>query len=191
MLFKFVIVLIFSLLTSGCNYSSNAEKYAEIAKLEELEKKVSELEWDLIMAKTRSEKYTSASFDPAEGKEYQRLDTSSGTLLVSFLDAKTHLDGVKVKLNIGNLQYADYRGFELMIEYGKRYPKYIKDQPEQNKKNRLEYEASKRKKEEKFTQVLKSGSWNTIEIFLPDVKPSDFGNLQVKINLNTIALFQR
>ena len=138
--------------------------------------------------KNQTQKYSSATFDPTGGKAYQRVDTSSGTLLVALIDVKPHLDGVKVKIQLGNIQSAYYNGFSISSDYSKRYPKIIKDQPEKNKKNREEYESSKRTKEEDFTQVLKPGSWNTIEISLPDINPTDFGSLEVKIRLSTVRL---
>ena len=193
---KFLIILLLATVTSGCNYFSHSggEQIAKVQEFEtkvtELEKKVTELEWDLLSTKLEAEKYNSANFDPAEGKGYQRLDTSSGTLLISLSDVRPYLDGVKVRLELGNIQSASYSGFVISSEYSKRYPKYIKDQPEQNKKNREEYESSKRKKEEKFTQLLKAGAWNTVEITLPDIKPNEFGNLELKVKMSTVRLVQ-
>ena len=193
---KFLIILLLAGVTSGCNYFSRSgndhiTKLQEFeAKVAELETKVTELEWDLFSTKLQAEKFSSANFDPAEGKGYQRLDTSSGTLLVALSDVRPYLDGVKVKLMLGNIQNASYSGFEISSEYSRRYPKYIKDQPEQNKKNREEYESSKRKKEEKFTQLLKAGAWNTVEITLPDIKPSEFGKIELKVKMPIVQLIQ-
>jgi hypothetical protein len=193
---KFLIILLLATITSGCNYFSHSggEQIAKVQEFEtkvtELEKKVTELEWDLLSTKLEAEKYNSANFDPAEGKGYQRLDTTSGTLLVSLSDVRPYLDGVKVKLELGNIQSASYSGFVISSEYSRRYPKFIKDQPEQNKKNREEYESSKRKKEEKFTQLLKAGAWNTVEITLPDIKPNEFGKLELKVKMSTVRLIQ-
>lgn len=193
---RLLIIFLLAGVTSGCNYFSRSgsdqiTKLQEFeTKITELETKVTELEWDLLSTKLQAEKFSSANFDPAEGKGYQRLDTSSGTLLVALSDVRPYLDGVKVKLELGNIQNASYSGFEISSEYSRRYPKYIKDQPEQNKNNREEYESSKRKKEEKFTQLLKAGAWNTVEITLPDIKPSEFGKIELKVKMPIVRLIQ-
>ena len=46
--------------------------------------------------------FAAATFDPAEGSGYQRVDTSAGTMLISFLDAKPHLDNNVVVTNSGS-----------------------------------------------------------------------------------------
>jgi outer membrane murein-binding lipoprotein Lpp len=194
--FKFLILFLLVAVTSGCNYFSNSgsdqkTKLQEIeTKVTELETKINELELDLNLTKLKDEKYSSANFDPAEGERYQRLDTTSGTLLITLSDVRPYLDGVKVKLKLGNIQSASYSGFVISSEYSRRFPKYIKDQPEQNKKNTEEYERSIRKKEQEFTQLLKAGAWNTVEITLPDIKPTEFGSLEVKVMMSTVRLIQ-
>ena len=187
---KSLITVSIIILMSGCNYSSNKEAKDLTPNIEELEKKLNELETEIAVVKMQSERYDSAAFDPAQGKGFQRIDTSTGTFLISLQDVTPHLDGVKVKINIGNIQSAEYTGFTVIAEYSKRYPKYIPQKYEDNKKNREDYNNSKRTKEEKFTQSLKGGAWNTVQIVLPDIKPVDFGSLYIKINTNTVKLYQ-
>ncbi len=172
----------------GCNVAdSSKNEFKE--KIEVLEKKVDNQEAEIFSLKINQDQFKSAIFDPAQGKGYQRIDTTSGTFLVSLQDVTPHLDGVKVVLHIGNIQYASYNGFKLKINYGMRYPKYDeKDSSEQRKNKRELYMKSQRDKEENFTKTLKPAAWNSVTVFLPDIKPSDFGNANISIETNSVYM---
>ncbi len=183
----FVLFVVIASIT-GCNRQvENTNEMKE--KIEALEKKVDELDTDIFVLKLDQEKFSSAAFDPAEGKGYQRIETTSGTFLVTLQDVSPHLDGVKLVLNIGNIQYATYSGFKLKVKYGRRYPKYDeKDTPEERKNKRELYTKSKREKEENFTKTLKPATWNSVSVFLPDIKPTDFGYANISITTNSVLM---
>jgi len=184
-----LIILLFTLLATGCDNSSKNSQNAITTKIEALEKKTEELDTDVFLVKMNQDKFSSTSFDPADGKGYQRVDTTSGTFLISLQDVTPHLDGVKVILHIGNIQYASYSGFKLKINYGKRYPKYDEKETSEERRNKRElYSKSKREKEESFTKVLRPATWNSVTVFLPDIKPTEFGYMNVSMITNTVVM---
>jgi len=184
-----LIILLITLLITGCDNSSKKSQNELNTKIEALENKTEELDTEVILLKIKQDKFSSSSFDPADGKGYQRVDTTSGTFLISLQDVTPYLDGVKVNLHIGNIQYASYSGFKLKISYGKRYPKYDeKDTSEERRNKRELYSKSQREKEESFTKVLRPATWNTLTVFLPDIKPTEFGYMNVSMITNSVVM---
>lgn len=184
-----LIILLITLVATGCDNSSTKSQNEITTKIEELEKKTEELDSDVFLVKMNQDKFSSASFDPADGKGYHRVDTKSGTFLISLQDVTPHLDGVKVNLHIGNIQYASYSGFNLKINYGKRYPKYDGMETSEERRNKRElYKKSKREKEESFTKVLRPATWNSVTVFLPDIRPTEFGYMNISMNTNTVVM---
>lgn len=176
-------------LLCACDNSDKTYQTELKEKNEELDKKLSDLETEVYLLKMNQDKFNTASFDPADGKGYQRIDATSGTFLVTLQEVVPHLDGVKVILNIGNIQYASYNGFKLKIDYGRRYPKYdAKDSNEESTNKRDLYRKSKREKEESFTKVLRPANWNTVTVFLPDIKPTDFGYMRLSLTVNSVLM---
>ena len=184
-----LIILLFTLLTTGCDNSSKKFQIDISEKIEALEKKTEELDTEVFLVKMNQDKFSSTSFDPADSKGYQRVDTTSGTFLISLQDVTPYLDGVKVNLQIGNIQFASYSGFSLKISYGKRYPKYDEKETSEEKRNKREiYSKSKREKEESFTKVLRPATWNSVIVFLPDIKPTEFGYMNVSMVTNIVRM---
>lgn len=66
-----------------------------------------------------------------------------------------------------------------------------KHPPEEIKRLKTEYEASKRKKSETFTQALRPGTWNIVYVNLPDIKPENFGQLTLSLTTNQVSLSKR
>lgn len=182
--------IVFALL--ACNQPQQAQ-IAEIAELKEtvkrLEENITTLQVESFSFKMRQEQYDNANFDPAEGKGYGKVETTSGYFLVSLQEVTPHLDGVKVKLHVGNSQFATYNGFTIVAEYGRRFPKYDKKIPlEERQKLLAAYEVAKRNKSETFTQVLRPGTWNVVYLTLADIKPENFGSLTLSIATSQVSL---
>src|SRR6185436_9025943 len=62
-----------------------------------------------------------AEFDPSESS-YQAVDSNLGRFAVSVEDVRQFADGVRIKLNLGNLSSATYNGATIKISYGPRAP---------------------------------------------------------------------
>ena len=187
---KFIYISIFlATLLVGCDKTKSINATEMQEKIKTLEEDISKLQSETFLLKMNQDEYKSAVFDPANGKSYQRIDTTSGTFLISIQDVSPHLDGVKIKLDIGNIQQGRYNNFKLKIKYGQRYPKYDPKQSSEERKKKLdEYERSERQKEESFPRELKEGSWNSVTVLLPDIKPNEFGRLEVSMTTSTISL---
>jgi hypothetical protein len=177
----------------ACDQSQQSNNAVEIAGLKEtvkqLQESVSTLETNAYLLKFQQHQYDSTSFDPAAGKGFGRVETTGGVFLVSLQEVNPHLDGVMVKLNVGNIQLATYNGFTIVAEYGRRFPAFNqKTASEENKKQWDAYNAASRKKTQAFTEVLRPGTWNVVYLTLPDIKPENFGNLTLSIQTNQVAL---
>lgn len=164
----------------------------EISELRKIINSVkSESDMNYILLKMRQEKFDDTIFDPAEGSGYGKLETVSGNFLVALREVTPYLDGVKVKLEFGNIQTATYNGFELKAEYGIRYPKYNdKDSAEEHNQKVAFYRDSLKTKSEKFTTILKPGSWNIAYMNLPGIKPDQFGHLKISMKTDQVSLIK-
>lgn len=165
----------------------------EIAALNEtvrvLQERLNQVEMEGYSLKYRQEMYDNAEFDPARAKTYSKVETTSGFFLVSLEEVTPYLDGVRVKLHIGNAQLATYNGFQIVAEYGRRFPGFDPKRPREERLKLLtDYEATKREKSQTLTQVLRPGTWNTVYLVLPDIKPEIFGRLKLSIVTNQLSL---
>jgi len=124
--------------------------------------------------------HENATFDPSSPGHYQRVDTDTGLLLVSFEKAEPYLDGYDVQLEIGNLSAASLPGLKISAKWCKRYRK--------EDGNYFEWYRQRKTKEFSITGTLISGRWNIVHLILPDTKPSDFGYLEISIETNTVSM---
>ena len=94
------------------------KKYEDVVTyLNRIENRVSSLEFI-------KHQYASITLDPGRPTAYRRLDSDTGSFLVSLDSVSPYLDGQKVTLSIGNPSSATYSGFTLKVRWGMRYPKY-------------------------------------------------------------------
>lgn len=119
-------------------------------------------------------------------KEYQRVDTSTGIFLISFEDARPCLDGYKLILNIGNPSLVIYKGFTLTVKWGKKFNDKL---PRQGKEYD-EWEKSLQEKEMSFTEELKPGYWNRIELIISPAKLEQLGYLELSMDTNSLSLLK-
>ena len=129
--------------------------------------------------------YGTVFLDPSE-QSFQRLDAISGlgTFAVSIGDVQPYGDGVRIKLNIGNISDTTFNDAKLTLMYGKRMP-FGKPG-----KNWAAWSASMQTKKISLTRPLLPGNWNPTYIVLPQIKPSDFGLLEVSISTSQILLMK-
>jgi Protein of unknown function (DUF3251) len=115
-------------------------------------------------------RHTRATLDPTRLKKFRQLDTNLGFVLVSIQQVEPYLDGFKVTLDIGNPLALEYRGFILESEWGERG------------------KSTDGKLKTSFTNTLKPGSWNRIDLILPQTPPDKFGYLSLGLTVNTVHL---
>jgi hypothetical protein len=192
---RILLITFYLAILAGCNGTdgSKVELKEQVGtlkiRLTELEEKIDELNSDIFLLKANQQQFQIANFDPAITKKYERIDTTSGTFLVYLQDVSPHLDGVKIVLKIGNIQYASYKDVKLKVNYSKRYPKYDKNESLEDRKNKLElFTKSKRVKEEVFITTIKPSTWNSVPVFLPDIKTTDFGSFDLSMTTDIVSL---
>lgn len=114
---------------------------------------------------------------------YQRIDSSTGTFLVSFEDATPYLDGYRVTLSIGNPSFATFKGFKLKVKWNAKYDwdKFTVDSYEKWGKATQERESS-------FVEELKPGAWNNVTLLLPSTSNNQLGYFLVSMETSTISL---
>ena len=137
-----------------------------------------ETTWKLIALESKLDQYNSVTLDPLNPKQYARVNSSSGFFLVSLQNVEPYLDGVKVRLNIGNPLSATYGGFKIKAKWG----------PKWNRVSVKEWQSALREKELSFTDSLESGRWNGVELILSPATPEDFGHLEIAIETDTVSL---
>lgn len=169
----------------------------QIARVNALTKQVTELEAQVADAlliarrvdnewKVERVLYQSATFDPTDSA-FQRVDSQLGSFAVSVQDVRQFGDGVKIRLNLGNLSSASYAGAKLSLRYGPRYPTETAAADYWDKV--IKWRDAMKSKEHTVTQDLLSGRWNPVPIVLPSIEEKNFGFLEVKVTTNTIRLY--
>lgn len=136
--------------------------------------------------------YNRAIFDPSQSS-FQRIDAVIGTFAISIQDVKSHADGVKVRLHVGNLTSATFNGGVFKARYGPRIPSLYSKDPKWSRFIE-QYDKIKdrfREKEVPFTVDLQPGVWNELNISLPGISPQDFGYLELSLETNTISLVKK
>mgnify|MGYP005620225861 CR=1 FL=1 len=149
-----------------------------------MEKRVQDLETKLWRQELRYDSYKSASFDPAADEGFQRLDTTVGTFAISLGEVKPHADGVKVQVLVGNLTTATISGGTFKVKWGPRMAK----SEDQEWAHYAAWEKTLTKKEHRFTEDLRPGTWNTVTLTLPGIPPERFGHLEIQMETNRIKL---
>lgn len=166
-----------------------AEMGEQISALQESQKKLgADFTVEKMATAIFREQYTTASFDPAADEGFSRLDTSIGSFAVSIRDVRPYADGVRVRLDVGNLTSASVTGATFKVKWGSRTP----DMTEVSGDSVLAYmkwQESLKEKETTIHNELKPGSWNRVTLTLPGTSPEDFGHLELSMNAGQISLY--
>ncbi|MDA2918722.1 hypothetical protein MYX76_04400 [Desulfobacterota bacterium AH_259_B03_O07] len=147
------------------------------------------------------EKYKTVFIDTSS-KGYSRIDTDNGTFLISFVDAKRHLDGLKLVFSIGNPTSATYKGFKLNAVWGKEYiaDEWLRklDKKTQQKdsvvnpRDRIyayeKWQESLNMKSESYLESLKPGNWNKVELIISPAKEDQLGYLKLSMETDVVSL---
>jgi hypothetical protein len=191
----------------ACAQEPNAGKVAPASQSDELQKVQAQLELmqsrvaelsqtviehagDIAVAKSEAEsalnQFSEGEFDPTDSK-FQRIDAGAGvgSFAVSVEDVRQFGDGVRVRINLGNLTTARIAGAKLSLEYGPRKPVFGGQDYAQK---RSLWEQAIQKREQDVLDRLIPGSWNPVSVVLPQIEEKNFGYLKVSIETKTIEL---
>lgn len=128
-----------------------------------------------------------AEFDPSV-RDYSRLDSTTGSFLISVQGVKSYADGCKVALDIGNLTTATYKGFTMHAGWGQRNPM---EKEEAALREYPKWLGSLKEKNISFADELRPATWNRVELVLPSTKPEDFGYLELSnLETNTVSFLR-
>jgi len=136
------------------------------AEIDKLKEKDSELEFDVS---TKADDQSSVTLY-TDKREFGRVDTSAGIFLVAINDTAPYLDGFKVTFEIGNINSAAYHNAKLKLTW---YPR-----------NKF---GPRKKKDESLTSCLRAGTWNPVEVILPNTKAEELGRINVQIETSSVS----
>jgi hypothetical protein len=126
------------------------------------------------------ERYRSAKLDPSSPGSYSKVETSVGFFLLSLEGAEPYLDGIKVKLEIGNPLALAFAGFQLSAKWGSRKPAGMAAIER--------WTTGLKSTSESYTQSLVPGKWNTVELILPSTKADQFGYLEISVGVDVVRM---
>jgi hypothetical protein len=195
------------LLTAGCDSASVKEIWEALKhgsewrqQLDELKDRVTQLETEkssladdlselqgkVSYLETVDSMRGTATFDPA-GSGFQRVDTSVASFAVSIEDVRPYADGVRVKLNVGNLTSASVNGATFKVKWGARMPDTT---GAEWAKRYVAWNRSLQEQTINVTNELKPATWNAVRLTLPKTKPTDFGYLELSMDASSISLLK-
>jgi len=182
---------------AGCSPPSpqRLDEFATNTQLLDVQRDVKQLQESLIEAETKiymlqseKEALTSATFDVSGERSYQKVEANVGTFLVVLEDIQPYLDGQRITLLIGNMNYATFDGVTLKVSWGLRSPLHRKSKSPEPWKAWKEYRDSKQSKEVKLTDKLRPGAWNKVRFNIAPAKAGEFGELDVRITTGLVSL---
>jgi len=150
-----------------------SDKNAEIQKeIDAIRKDIQSLKGSVFgLRYGKADARTSARLSPSNPDKYERVDTDSGTFLLSLGEVTPYLDGHKIKVAIGNINAAYYVGFKLDLRWFSESELY-------------------QEKEESFTQTLEPQSFTTVTVVLPRTKSEDLLDITIELKTDTVRLKQ-
>lgn len=130
--------------------------------------------WDANSAANHS--YASVSSDD---KGYSVARTAHGPIIVNVESVAPNLDGVKVKLRIGNPTNMTLRGAKADVKWGPAFEKGLKFD---------EWSAAQREKTINLSETFLPGSYTDVEVVLLPARPEDVRTIKVRLSFNTVSL---
>lgn len=114
-------------------------------------------------------------------RSFQRIDTNTGSFLVAVAKRENIENGIRLYINIGNPNFADYKDFSLKIFWGQPWDK-----------NSLEsYDAWRQSltgAEYSFQGKLEMGKWNPVEIDLTPATSADLGYVECSMEVASVEM---
>ena len=149
-------------------------------ELSRLDSSLNSLATDYAVIDSNINKYRTCIFH-RNSKSFQRVDTDVGQLFISLTGISEQQDNYTLHLSIGNPFLFEIPGFILNLKWGKPFnpsgsvthDDWIKSLPS---------------KDEHFTEHLKSGRWNKIDIPLGPVKTEELEYITIGMAVDNIML---
>ncbi len=114
-------------------------------------------------------------------ESYQSIETNTGTFLISVGKVEQIEGGVRLHVNIGNPNYADYQNFKLKLIWGSKWVSGITTTYDQ-------WRQSLHAAEYTFQGKLEKGKWNTVTVDLSPIGSGRFDYLECEMNVSSIEL---
>ena len=166
-----------------------AELQQQVAELKQvvarLDSSIDSLWREMFQTNAKLDAHRAVQLDLASPHKFQRIDTDTGSFLLSVDDAISYLDGYKIRLNIGNPSAAKYDGFKLKVKWSKGY-----DYSNFKTASYLRWQKAIREKEVSFTETLQPGIWNRVEMILSPAAADELGYLEVSLDTDTVSLIR-
>ena len=151
-------------------------------------KNISEHRIKLFELESRINRFYSATFDSGE-KGLKRIDSQNGFFLVGVEAVKPFANGVKLTLRIGNPLAARFGDFKVIAKWGKSTPGLGDgDNTEKEPKDLEESKKVLAEREFSFPETLLDGTWNYIELQLPNTNIDELGHLELSMETKTVLL---
>ncbi|HVS26540.1 MAG TPA: hypothetical protein VHE58_04490 [Burkholderiales bacterium] len=157
----------------------------DIKQLEEL---LAAITRRIVRLESEINQYKNATFDPTREHAFQRVDANVGTFLVVLENVQPYLDGQKITLLIGNLNYVIFNGLTLNVSWGSREPDWSKLNDEERTKAAEAYISTQHEKEVKLTDILRPATWNKVQFNIAPAKAEQFGELRISITTNQVQM---
>lgn len=114
-------------------------------------------------------------------KAYQKIDTNSGPLLISIDEYKALQNGYRLKFQIGNLNFADFKDLKLRLFWGRSFDNSSQGSYEQWRQglNGAEY---------KYPGTLAKGTWTPLDVDLTPASLEDLAYIECEIEVASVEL---
>ena len=114
-------------------------------------------------------------------KGYQTIQTNTGTFLISVESVESIEGGVRLHVNIGNPNYADYKNFKLKFVWGRK--RAVKSTIAYD-----QWQQSLRGVEFTFKGKIEKGKWNAMAVDLIPVEKGQLGYLECEMSVASVEL---
>lgn len=165
--FRVLSTILFLLVLAGCNQKQDPQIATLETRLASLEQQVKAVKSEVELDKLFKNIENVAYMTPGESG-YVLVKSDISVLTVALTNVAPYASGSKVALQFGNLSSATIDGLKAKVEWGP----VEKDGTPKNE------EAKSR--EITLSESLNAGSWNTTELVLEGVPPSELGFVRLR-----------
>jgi len=113
-------------------------------------------------------------------KDFQRIDTNVGILLVGVNDISKMDRGYRMTLNIGNPNYVSFKDFKIRVRWGRKWREGVTTTYDQWRASLKSYEFS-------YRGVIERGTWNEVDIDLVPATQSQIAHIECEITVSSIV----
>lgn len=122
-----------------------------------------------------------AIFDPYAAGAYQQIETKSGEFLIAIKKVTPITNGIRLSLDVGNPNNADYKDFTIKLIWGKVPPNESGPEYDRWRNTLMASQFT-------FKGKLEKGYWNEIEVDLVPLDRADFSYLELEMEVASVEL---